>query len=77
MSTEIAGAGDAGNGEMLLDQVWRVMRVKRYPIDSKRSYVDWIRRFVKFHGMKTTMIYTHILQQGGQGVVSPLDDLGV
>jgi len=25
----------------------------------------------------TTMIYTHILQQGGQGVLSPLDDLGV
>jgi site-specific recombinase XerD len=25
----------------------------------------------------TTMIYTHILQQGGQGVPSPLDDVGV
>jgi integron integrase len=25
----------------------------------------------------TTMIYTHILQQGGQGVPSPLDDLGM
>jgi integron integrase len=25
----------------------------------------------------TTMIYTHVLQQGGQGVLSPLDDLGV
>jgi integrase len=25
----------------------------------------------------TTMIYTHILQQGGQGVPSPFDDLGV
>ena len=27
--------------------------------------------------LTTTMIYTHILQQGGQGVPSPLDDLGV
>jgi integron integrase len=26
--------------------------------------------------VSTTMIYTHILQQGGQGVLSPLDDLG-
>ena len=25
----------------------------------------------------TTMIYTHVLQQGGQGVTSPLDDLAV
>jgi site-specific recombinase XerD len=25
----------------------------------------------------TTMIYTHVLQQGGHGVPSPLDDLGI
>lgn len=25
----------------------------------------------------TTMIYTHVLQQGGFGVTSPLDDLGL
>ncbi len=27
--------------------------------------------------LATTMIYTHVLQQGGQGVLSPLDDLNV
>ena len=27
--------------------------------------------------VSTTMIYTHVLQQGGQGVSSPLDDLGI
>jgi integron integrase len=27
--------------------------------------------------ISTTMIYTHVLQQGGHGVQSPLDDLGV
>ena len=27
--------------------------------------------------ISTTMIYTHVLQQGGQGVLSPLDDLGI
>ena len=25
--------------------------------------------------LETTMIYTHVLQQGGEGVVSPLEDL--
>ncbi len=25
--------------------------------------------------VKTTMIYTHILQQSGEGVISPLEDL--
>jgi site-specific recombinase XerD len=29
------------------------------------------------HAFATPMIYTHILQQGGRGVPSPLDDLGV
>ena len=27
--------------------------------------------------VSTTMIYTHVLQQGGHGVISPLDDLGL
>ncbi len=27
--------------------------------------------------VSTTMIYTHVLQQGGQGVPSPLDDLDI
>ncbi|MCK4842853.1 MAG: tyrosine-type recombinase/integrase [Methylococcales bacterium] len=27
--------------------------------------------------LQTTMIYTHVLRQGGQGVISPLDDLGL
>ena len=29
------------------------------------------------HDLATTMIYTHVLQQGGHGVPSPLDDLGI
>jgi site-specific recombinase XerD len=27
--------------------------------------------------VSTTMIYTHVLQQGGHGVLSPLDDLSI
>ncbi len=27
--------------------------------------------------LETTMIYTHVLNQGGEGVTSPLDDLGI
>jgi site-specific recombinase XerD len=27
--------------------------------------------------LETTMIYTHMFNQGGQGVISPLDNLGV
>jgi integron integrase len=37
----------------LLDQVREVMRLKHYSIRTERSYCDWIRRYVKFHGMRT------------------------
>lgn len=36
-----------------------------------------IQHLLGHHDLATTMIYTHIIQQGGQGVPSPLDDLGV
>lgn len=36
-----------------------------------------IQQLLGHHDVATTMIYTHVLQQGGQGVPSPLDDLTV
>ncbi len=36
-----------------------------------------IQALLGHNDVSTTMIYTHVLQQGGQGVSSPLDDLGV
>ena len=61
--------GSTGSQEpKLLDQVRQVLRLHHYSIHTERSYVDWIVRFVRFH---------HVLQQGAEGVPSPLDDLGV
>jgi len=44
----------------VLEQVRNVMRLHHYSIHTERRYTDWI---------------IHVLQQGGQGVPSPLDDL--
>lgn len=37
----------------LLDEVRTVLRLHHYSIHTERAYVDWIIRFVRFHGMQT------------------------
>lgn len=36
----------------LLEQVRRAMRVRRYSPRTEDAYVNWVRRFVRFHGMR-------------------------
>ena len=36
----------------LLGRVREVIRYKHYSIRTERAYVDWIRRFVNFHGRR-------------------------
>lgn len=36
----------------LLDQVRETIRVKHYSIRTEKAYVDWIKRFILFHGKK-------------------------
>jgi site-specific recombinase XerD len=37
----------------LLDEVRQVLRLHHYSIHTERSYVEWIVRFVHFHGMRS------------------------
>ena len=37
----------------LLDEVHDYMRLHHYSIHSERTYCDWIKRYVQFHGMKS------------------------
>jgi hypothetical protein len=46
-----SGPAQATASPKLLDQVRRVMRLHHYSIHTERSYIDWIRRFIRFHRM--------------------------
>jgi len=37
----------------LLEQVRNVLRLHHYSIHTERSYIDWIKRYVHFHQMKS------------------------
>jgi integron integrase len=37
----------------LLEQMRGVLRLHHYAIRTERAYCDWVRRYVKFHGMKS------------------------
>jgi hypothetical protein len=36
-----------------MDQVREVLRLKHYAIRTERCYCDWIRRYIKFHQMRS------------------------
>src|SRR5678815_5208567 len=42
-----------GQPPKLLEQMRNLLRLHRYAIRTERAYCDWVRRFVKFHGMKS------------------------
>src|SRR5213595_2932626 len=42
----------AENKPKLLDQVRNVIRIKHYSSRTEQAYVDWIKRFILFHGKR-------------------------
>src|SRR6266576_786233 len=55
----------------LLDQVSEVIRFKHYSIRTERTYRDWIKRFILFHGKR------HPREMGTYEVERFLSDLAV
>jgi len=55
----------------LLDRVRSDLRVKRYSIRTEKAYIDWIRRFILFHGKR------HPSEMGEQEISAFLTHLAV
>jgi integron integrase len=55
----------------LLDQVRDCIRVRHYSMRTEQSYVDWIKRFILFHGKR------HPAEMGAAEIAAFLTDLAV
>jgi len=55
----------------LLDRARSDLRVKRYSIRTEKAYIDWIRRFILFHGKR------HPNEMGEQKISAFLAHLAV
>ena len=58
-------------GNRLLDQVRSQIRVRHYSVRTEQAYVQWVRAFVHFHGLR------HPAELGGQEVAAFLTWLAV
>lgn len=65
--------GQREKPKKLLDQVRAVLRLHHYALRTEKSYCDWIRRYIGFHGMKAR----EDLAEGERKVEAFLTDLAV
>jgi integron integrase len=61
----------ASGASPFLERVRSAIRVRHYSIRTEQAYLDWIRRFVRFHGLR------HPEQMGEAEVAAFLSDLAV
>src|SRR5262245_34991800 len=55
----------------LLDQVREIIRIKHYSIRTEQAYLQWIRRYIHFHGRR------HPSELGSEALTAFLSDLAV
>lgn len=59
------------NPPRLLDQVREAIRIRHYSIRTEQAYLQWIRRFILFHGKR------HPREMGAPELTAFLSDLAV
>ena len=63
--------GPQAGGGRLLEQVRDVLRLRHYARRTERAYVDWVRRYVRFHGLR------HPAEMGEEAVAAFLTHLAL
>jgi integron integrase len=61
----------SGNPPRLLDQVRELIRIRHYSTRTEQAYVQWIRRYILFHGKR------HPREMGAPELTAFLSDLAV
>ncbi len=61
----------AGRPDRILDRLNQAIRLRRYSRRTARAYAGWVKRFVRFHGMR------HPAEMGAEEVTTFLSDLAV
>ena len=51
MQSMLSGAPEQGKVK-LLDQVREAIRLKHYSLRTEQTYLDWIKRFIRFHELR-------------------------
>ena len=55
----------------LLDRVREIIRIKHYSIRTEQAYLQWIRRYIRFHGKR------HPRELGADALTAFLSDLAI
>jgi integron integrase len=71
MQSDVTFQAPPGSPPKLLDRVRQHLRVKHYSIRTEQAYVDWIRRFIIFHGKR------HPNEMGEEEITAFLTHLAV
>ncbi len=48
----VPAAVASGKPKKLFEEMRDVLRVKHYSLRTERSYCDWVKRFIRFHGLR-------------------------